>query len=418
MLFTNPVERVLADTRLLVQDFVVPRESDYSRRGPLEAELTPSFVATVTKKARSRDQGLVFVHSHPGSAPPAFSSIDDHGEKRLAEFLQRRLPGRSHAALVLSKGGVCARVLGTVQPVRVVEVGEKRRLLYDPDSSPSAELLAAHDRQIRALGAAGQRSLSQLRVGVVGVGGTGSFIVQELAHLGVENFLVLDSDTVEPTNLNRLIGASAADVGKSKTAVAKKGIISIQPRATVEELVGDVMRARIARRLGDLDVLFGCTDSHGSRAVLQQIAYQYLVPCIDMGSTIVVDSGLVRHVFGRVQLLAPGLPCFTCSGLLDPDQVRRDMMTPLERRADPYIVGALEPAPAVVSLNGTVASLAITMLLAVATPFPGTARHLIYNALSSTLRSVAAVPQADCFICSRSGALARGDTTPLMARQD
>jgi molybdopterin/thiamine biosynthesis adenylyltransferase len=229
---------------------------------------------------------------------------------------------------------------------------------------------------------------------------------------------MIDSDTVESTNLNRLAGASPADVGRNKTEVARQHVLRVAPLAEVEENVGDVMRTAVARRLADLDIIFGCTDSHGSRAVLQQISYQYLVPCIDMGAAIVASNGRISHVYGRVQLLAPGLPCFTCSDLLDPNQVRRDMMTPLERRTDPYIVGAAEPAPAVMSLNGTVASLAVTMLLSVTTKFPGDARHLLYNAIASSLRTVAGRPRPDCFICSRAGVLGRGDSTPIMARQD
>ena len=93
-------------------------------------------------------------------------------------------------------------------------------------------------------------------------------------------------------------------------------------------------------------------------------------------------------------------------------------MSVFEKRLDPYIQGAREPAPAVISLNGTVASLAITMFLALVTGIPSRARYLVYNAMNSTLRAVRATPQANCYICSRSGTLARGDSVALHARQD
>jgi hypothetical protein len=166
------------------------------------------------------------------------------------------------------------------------------------------------------------------------------------------------------------------------------------------------------------DLFFGCTDSHGSRAVLQQLSYQYLIPYIDMGVTITVAEGRIQHVIGRVQMLAPGLSCFTCDELLDPNEVRRDMMTDFERRADPYIQGAAEPAPAVMSLNGTVASMAVTMVLSAVAGIPAKARHIIYNALTPSLRSARGDPKTDCYVCSRSGAFARGDAWPLLARQD
>jgi hypothetical protein len=94
------------------------------------------------------------------------------------------------------------------------------------------------------------------------------------------------------------------------------------------------------------------------------------------------------------------------------------MMNAFERKADPYIQGAHEPAPAVISLNATVVSLAVTMMLGILAPIPIGARYLIYNALSSTLRPARASARADCFMCSREGAQGRGDLQPLFARQD
>ena len=139
-------------------------------------------------------------------------------------------------------------------------------------------------------------------------------------------------------------------------------------------------RTAVARELRAADFIFACTDSHGSRAVIQQIAYQYLIPCVDMGSIITARAGQIAGIHGRVQALAPGLPCFTCCELLDSEEVRRDMMNAEERSRDQYIQGAHEPAPAVISINGTVTSMAMTMFLAMMVGVPSAARHLLYDA--------------------------------------
>lgn len=415
---TNPVLRASKALRLLAVDFLVPPREAYQQRGLAKAELTPDFVASLAKRARREELGIVFVHSHPGSGIPRFSPTDDKGEKHLAAFLHRRLPDSTHASLVVSKGGYTARVLGTNDSIRVVEVGLTRRVLSSGKQESTHPVDARHDRQVRAFGVEGQNQLREIAVGVIGLGGTGSIVAQELAHLGVRKFVLVDPDTVEATNLNRLANAAPSDIGRPKTEVAARYIAKVAPEAEVSVSNGDVMRSVVARPLGDLDVIFGCTDSHGSRAVLQQIAYQYLVPCIDMGSTIVASNGDVTHVQGRVQMLSPGLPCLTCSMLLDPNEVRRDMMTAFERQSDPYIVGGGEPAPAVMSLNATVASLGVTMFLAAVTNWPSNARHLLYNALNSSLRQIGPTADPKCFMCSTSGALARGDHARLMARQD
>jgi molybdopterin/thiamine biosynthesis adenylyltransferase len=417
LLYANETIRPDGTTRLLVGDFQFPKETDYTRRGLLEAELNPAFVAHAAKRAQLGSLSLVFVHSHPGSKSPQFSAVDDEGEQRLSAFLAHRCPGRTHAAVVISRGGMRARRLGGADEIRVIALGPNREVLFDPNNAAAINS-EIFDRQVRAFGAAGQRNLESLRVAVVGLGGTGSIIAQELVHLGVRRFILIDADTLESTNLNRIANATPSDLGSPKVEIAERYIKSVAASADVISMKDDIIYVKVAKRLLDADIIFGCTDSHGSRAVLQQISYQYFIPCIDMGTTIVAADGHITYIYGRVQLLSPGLGCFNCSGLLNPNEVRRDMMTAFERQADPYLQGAREPAPAVMSINGTVASLAVTMLLSVVCGIPGKARHLLYNGITSVLRTVRAEPSANCYVCSRSGAFARADSWPLFGRQD
>jgi hypothetical protein len=306
-------------------------------------------------------------------------------------------------------------MLGSDEPMRVVQVGKTLQFPFEPAVPPAAQF--AFDRQVRAFGEQGQVRLRSLRVGIVGLGGTGSIVAEQLAHLGIGNFLLIDPDVIEESNLNRLVGASLKDVGKAKAEVAARHVESIHADVKTQVVIGSVLQASTARRLADVDFFFCCTDSHGSRAVLSQFAFQYLVPCIDIGVSISSKDGRVTHITGRVQMLAPGLGCLTCAGLLDSDAIRRDLMTDYERQADPYFIGAHEPQPAVISLNGTVVSLAVTMFLAAVTHIPADARYQLYNGITGTVRAVAHIPDPTCIVCSPVGALARGNEWPLLARQ-
>ena len=70
--------------------------------------------------------------------------------------------------------------------------------------------------------------------------------------------------------------------------------------------------------------------------------------------------------------LAPGSACLWCLGILDADRVRIEQLPEVSRQAEiarGYIWGMDEPAPAVVSINGVVASLGVTELLARFTGF-------------------------------------------------
>jgi molybdopterin/thiamine biosynthesis adenylyltransferase len=401
--------------RLVIRESLIPPASAYAVRTRVRAQLRPEFVAEVTARARRNQNSIVFAHTHPFDGVSDFSSVDDAGEKELREFLRHRMPEPVHATLLVTPENSVARVLGQRTRIRVVGVG--RRILWGEQSGPTRGR-RRYDRQLRIFGRDGQAILKSIRVAIVGLGGTGTVVLQQLAHLGVHRFLLVDPDIVDETNLNRLIGANSKDVGKSKVSVAAAWVKRINPSAKIDNAKESVLLERSARLLLDSDFVFCCTDSEGSRAVLNQLAYQYLVPVIDMGVVIAAQKGRVANIAGRTQMLAPGLPCLTCANLLDAEQVRRDLLTDFERQADPYIVGDHEPAPAVVSLNSTIASLATTMFLNAATGMPGNARFVNYNAITGTVRSAICTPNPSCIVCSPRGAFARGNEWPLPARQN
>jgi len=414
ILFGRSVEIDGTLSRIVVRESKEASSSAYAIRTGIRAQLKPEFVAEVAQRARKTDESVIFVHTHPFSMNQ-FSRIDDEGEKQLMEFFQQRVPNAAHAAMLITPEVTIARELGKGRQLDVIGVGPEVTWSI---KSTSESNRARYDRQIRAFGAAGQSILKSLRVGIVGLGGTGSVVLQELAHLGVADFLLLDPDVVEETNLNRLIGATPSDVGLPKVEVAKRWAQHINPQIHIDARQESVLKVRSVRTLADTDFVFCCTDSHGSRAVLNQFAYQYLVPMIDTGVVIAVSENTVTHVAGRTQMLAPGLACLVCANLLDPEEIRRDLLTDFERQADPYILGENEPAPSVVSLNATISSMAVTMFLNACTGIPGSARFLNYNAMTGVSRPAMCAQHPSCIVCSSYGAIARAEEWPLPARMN
>lgn len=402
-----------ADT-WVVQDAEPVPVTAYERRDQISAALRPAFVVDVANRARREGLNVIFFHTHPfEDGAPRFSPTDDAGERDLADYLERRAPG-DHLSVVLGPTGVRARRLGQAVEVPAWSVGETLTLLTEETAENLGD--EQFNRQVLAFGAAGQRRIANFRYGIVGAGGTGSLTVQQLAYLGGRDFIVIDPDCVEKTNLNRLVGANAEDVGKPKVEIAERLIKFARPEAQVRTIKGDVIDNDVALQLAGLDFIFLCTDSHASRAVVSQIAYQYLVPVIDMGVSITVKDGQVTHVTGRVQLLAPSQPCLTCLNVLDAGQIRREMMTPEQRRADPYCEGAHIPQPSVISLNASAASLAVTMFLGVAIEAPLTARFQRYDGIKGVVRLNSGGAAERCIVCSPRGALAKGPGWKLPTR--
>jgi molybdopterin-synthase adenylyltransferase len=400
----------------LVREVHPAPDSAYEVRTETGAQLRPEFLVPLVQRARQEKLSIIFVHTHPfAEGTPSFSPVDNEGERHLAAFLGRRVPDIDHAALLVAPDGCSGRRLGLLEPVEIIQLGTKVELLFDP--SESSGLDDRWDRQVRAFGPKGQEAVQSARVAIVGVGGTGSVVAQQLAHLGVSDFLLIDPDVVDETNLNRLVGARPPDVGKHKTRVVTRLIKGINPGSTVKGIRRDVTDLDVAEMLIGRDAIFGCTDSHSSRAILNQLAYQYYVPLFDVGVGIAVSKGAVTHISGRVQMSAPGLACLVCGGVIDPTAVRRELQSPIQRAADPYITGHNEPQPAVISLNSTVASLAVTMFMTAFTPVPGEARLQYYNGISGVVRAATVQADPSCVVCSRSGALGLGNQWALPGRE-
>ena len=76
--------------------------------------------------------------------------------------------------------------------------------------------------------------LNKSKVAVFGIGGVGSYVVEGLARAGIGNFILLDKDVVDETNINRQIIATHKTIGRPKVEVAKERILDINPNANVE----------------------------------------------------------------------------------------------------------------------------------------------------------------------------------------
>lgn len=417
ILLCTPVRLSDNDWRLIVRETHVAPPDAYEERTAVSARLAPSFGLPFERKARINKWSIVYCHTHPHQRGiPHFSAIDDATEVPLAEYANDRSPGVPHIALLFGAESAVARRLGAREPVRVVEIGGSIATLYD--SRRTTDGADVFDRQIRAFGADGQRRLQLLRVAIVGLGGTGSLVVQQLAHLGVADFILVDRDHIDLTNLNRTVGSVDADIGITKVAVAERMVRKLRPQARVESIQADILDQGVGRRLAEVDVVFCCTDSHASRHLLNQLAYQYLVPVIDLGVAINVMPSDATHFAGHVKALMPGLACLWCMGTLDPRVVREETMNQAHREADPYFGnGRGEVQPAVISLNSTVASLAVTMFLGMVAGVPTSPRYIIYDGNRARVNAVAVTPDPACNFCSPGSTALTGDASPLPERR-
>lgn len=383
------------------------------------------FLVSQVKVARSRGESIILAHSHPGDPEvPSFSPADDCGESNLYAILQARLPDRVHGALVISPGGQAARLsLPDGMRVAVDEVRIIGRRVHKSFASPiSRDVVSdeAHARQQLIWGAHGQGLLRDATIAVVGVGGTGSLVAQQLIHLGVGRMIIIDHQLVEESNLSRIVGARRDDIDVTrKVDVVKRLAQSVDPTINLQATHGDVTQPEVLATLLGADIIFLCTDQHYSRMVVNALAVQYMIPLIDLGFLINVEptSYQIISAVGEVRIVVPGGYCLSCIGVLDADRIKAEKASDEEKAQFPtYFTDLNVSDPSVITLNSIIASTAVNigcdMLVPTMRPVDILDSYR-YNAVKGIVAHVAKEHHPECGICGPDGRTAMGDTLAL-----
>ena len=199
------------------------------------------------------------------------------------------------------------------------------------------------------LGADSDSIFAQARVGLVGLGGGGSHIAQQLAHLGFLNFVIYDGDIIEDSNLNRLVGGTEIDVEmkKPKVSIAERVIRGVSSQANIEQIQSRWQDN--PQPLQTCDIVFGCVDGFLQRWELQVFSRRFCVPYIDIGLDVhnVGDEG--PQMRGQVILTVPGGPCMKCIHFVDDENLSKEGARYGDAGIHPQVVWA----------NGVLASTAV-----------------------------------------------------------
>lgn len=372
----------------------------------------------VMNRANRAGLALVEAHSHPFSTERvAFSLTDSKGQREMVAYIADTLPGRPYGAIVLGQQAVEGRVWlpGSERPEPLEEVrviGDNLARLFagrngraDQRQSKARSLWSdgLYHRQVLAMGEEGQARLRNTRVAIVGLGGVGSAVAQQLAHLGIGHFVLVDDDHVERTNLHRLVGSVPSDVGTAKVEVARRQIEAVNPKAYVTPVLSSLRTAEALEALKGVDILLGCVDTDAGRLILNELALAYLIPYVDCGVGIVAGAEGLEEAGGKVSVWTPGRPCLLCTRDINPRIAAEELESQEEhelRRQHGYVIGANVAEPAVISLNSTIASLAVTELLALVASVRPSRHYTYYDLLEG--RSGARLCNADdrCTACA------------------
>jgi molybdopterin/thiamine biosynthesis adenylyltransferase len=260
------------------------------------------------------------------------------------------------------------------------------------------------DRNERFFGKEGQVKIRASRVAIVGVGGLGTHVVQQLSLLGVGALALVDAEEIDRTNLNRYVEVHHEDPipGTRKVDVGERLARSVDPTIQVVKVFDSLISECAFEVVKQADYVFGCVDREGVRFVLNELCTAYSRPYFDLASDIPQNQQLIYG--GRVCVSLNGDGCLVCLDVLDQEEVRRDLASPAERQDRERIYGVDrslldETGPSVVSINGVIASLAVTEFMVTVTGIRAPQRLLTYYGHSGKVTASTDTPMPDCWYC-------------------
>lgn len=300
--------------------FIFPAADCYSQANSTHVTLEKSVQAAVYHKFLSSGYNvLVNSHSHPFDENNTnFSATDDKDDLLQAAFLLTHSPkARFSLSLVFDKGSFAARLChkGRFYAVDNVQLLSENTLtrLKPNNKKPKPSVLNStiFSRQRELLE---QNSLENIKIGLIGAGGLGSVAAETLVKLGATKLVLIDDDFIEPSNLNRLQGATLCDVNHYKADVLKTHLEQLLPNVSVEAQVANIATQMSIATLRTCDVLIVCVDNDIARYEANRLASQFLIPLFDLATAFVkTDSGKLSAKARLFTMLPSNTSCMECS---------------------------------------------------------------------------------------------------------
>lgn len=436
-------------TRLLARDlFLAEDGSDYLPGARGYRMLSASFVRDHAVYCRDERLAYLAIHCHGGTDTVEFSGTDMASHERGYPALLDITRGQPVGALVLARGAVAGDIWlpdGSRVALAYTRILDRPITTRYPASPPKPTGVdASYDRNTRLFTDRGQAILNGVKVGVIGAGGAGSLLVEQLARLGVGHLVIIDPERIEITNLPRVVGSTRWDarawitrdgrppwlqrlgqrLATPKVRIAARVARAANPRAIIETVLGDITDPAVADRLVDCDYLFLAADTMQARLVFNALSHQYLIPGAQVGAKAQTDkiTGEILDVFAVYRPITPDLGCLWCNGLINAARLQDEAISSEERRAQRYVDDPTITAPSVITLNAIATAHAandfmfnVTGLLRQAGP------HHYLRVLPQTQEVRFDGPRKDsgCGECSsgKISRLARGDARSLPTRQ-
>ena len=200
------------DVRLLARELHWVPDDAYRLRNATALRIASHGYVPALAAAEADQSVPIWLHTHPGSeSSPRPSKHDELVDEELADLFRLRAGSPFYGAIVLARtrGHLC--FTGHIESnnrrtdIDRLWVTGRRFALFQNWLHETTLPSDQFDRNIRAFGGEIQKVLGDLHVAVVGCGGTGSAVIEQLVRLGVRHLRLFDPDTLTAGNLHARI---------------------------------------------------------------------------------------------------------------------------------------------------------------------------------------------------------------------
>lgn len=159
-------------------------------------------------------------------------------------------------------------------------------------------LAKRYERNLGILTPEENESLKSAKVCVIGCGGLGGYIIEELARLGIGNITAVDGDVFQESNLNRQLFSTEAVLGKSKAQTAEERIHAVNSEINIQTIHTFLTEENVAKLIGsDCQVVIDALDNIGSRRILEKYCCLKNIPLV---------HGAIAGWHGQISVIMPG----------------------------------------------------------------------------------------------------------------
>lgn len=145
------------------------------------------------------------------------------------------------------------------------------------------------DKFVRSALLIGEDNINKLKnktIMIFGCGGVGSYVIEGLVRTGIQNFILIDNDTVSKSNINRQIIADESTIGMIKTQVVKERILKINSKCNVTTYEIFVLPETINQiSFDNVDYIVDCIDTISGKIAIIETAKKLNIPVISSMGT-------------------------------------------------------------------------------------------------------------------------------------